>query len=365
MKNRKPTDLPDSLKRIDVKAILRSRGVYLKQKANRDLKKAAMPLAKELMKPKAKVEVTIPQISPHFSNQDIVAYAAKQIHVVEVVENHLEKKIHQFIKSIEKNFLAHLEEEVAAKQKGYFTEENEQTALKQAQADFSPLMVSVATIAGQNALQLLKRHRKTEDDTYIPFAYREQITKNINKFTQSLWDTDREKLIDYVSQGIEDGDSIADMRTRISKDFDEYSKMQAERISRTEVMRVSNQASIDAWEQSGVVEGKQWVTEGATDECAEYDGDVITLKGSFYDSDSEFRDGDPPLHPNCKCVVIPIVEDVDKVYRPDNKALVERIAELESKLDKRTKAAKELMTQRSDDAVYIKTLERYLDIEND
>ena len=85
--------------------------------------------------------------------------------------------------------------------------------------------------------------------------------------------------------------------------------MQAERIARTEVIRASNQASLDAYIQSGVVEGKQWITFGATDECEQYDGKIeYDLEGKFYSSDNEFQDGDPPLHPNCRCVLVPIVK---------------------------------------------------------
>jgi SPP1 gp7 family putative phage head morphogenesis protein len=122
-----------------------------------------------------------------------------------------------------------------------------------------------------------------------------------------MLDTDREHLTNIITHGLEDGKSVPEIRKEIETTFDQYSRNQAQRITRTEVIRVSNQSALDAYERSGIVEGKQWVTFGAIDECAAYDGEIETLDGKFYSDTTEFKDGDPPLHPNCKCVLVPIV----------------------------------------------------------
>ena len=94
------------------------------------------------------------------------------------------------------------------------------------------------------------------------------------------------------------------------------------------------------------------------------DGDVIALDApGFYEVDNEFQDGDPPLHPNCKCELIPVLLSEEKVYTPNpNVKLLERIKELEAKADKRTKAFKELKAKDIDNEAYIKALEKYLDV---
>lgn len=360
MKTRRPTDLPSSLKNIDVKAMLRKRGVYLEQKQNQLYKELALPLARKALTKKSKVE---PRRHAQFTNELINEYWEKQIHIVDVVENKFENKLQQFIKHIEKGFLAHFDQEIGNR-KAYFKKDyfgdNEEDLIVQAAIDFNPLLENVAVLAGQEANKLIGIK-----DIYLPYNYREQIKQNVERFAKSLIDTDKDHLSTLITNGLEDGKSIPEIRGLIEADFDQYSKMQAQRITRTEVLRASNQAAIDAYQQSGIVEGKQWLTAGAVDECAQYEGEIVTLSNSFYSSDNEFKDGDPPLHPNCRCVVLPVVVD-EKVYEaPSNKNLYSRIEELESQIDKRTKDFKELKDQKADDSAYIKSLEKYLGIDND
>jgi SPP1 gp7 family putative phage head morphogenesis protein len=124
------------------------------------------------------------------------------------------------------------------------------------------------------------------------------------------WKLIASTFTDVITNGIENGNSVIEIRNTLTgDDMLSFSKMQSTRITRTEVLRASNQSGLDAWKQSGVVEGKQWITAGADDECADYEGQIETLSGNFYDDTSEFADGDPPLHPNCRCTLIPIVTD--------------------------------------------------------
>lgn len=306
MIKRKPTDVPAALKKVDVKALLRSRGVYFQQRVNQAAKEKALPLARLALKKKAKTEK---QRYLHYSNADAIKYRQKQIHVVEVVEQHFENKLKQFITKVVDGFLAHLESEIGTtkqlkrfKSKDYF-DDSEDDWTTQALLDFTPLLESMATLAGQEAMRMAG-----SDKVYIPFNYRDVIAKNVEAFTKSMLETDRQKLIDIIANGIKEGRSVPEIRSAIQADFQgDYTKNQAMRITRTEVSRVSNQASLDAWQQSGVVEGKQWVTQGAVDECAGYDGQIESLDGNFYPDTTEFADGDPPLHPNCRCGTIPVL----------------------------------------------------------
>lgn len=354
---RKPTELPKSLKSIDIKAILRKRGVYLQQRVNQEMKEKLIPLAEQVIKSKKTPQIKIEKpIHPTLTNEQVKIYVDKQVHMVEVVEKRFEDKLKQYIGTIGKGFLDHLDQEV---KKDYFSDQEDNLVVK-AQLDFTPLLNGLASLAGNEALKLIN-----SDDVYVPFNYKDVIEENVKKFATSLIDTDKEHLTRLLDQGLEEGKSVAEIRRTITEEFPEYTNNQAQRVTRTEVMRTSNQAALDAWEQSGVVEGKQWITYGATDECAKYDGDIVTLKGSFYSSDNEFQDGDPPLHPNCKCVLLPVLVNEKGIKVSVNKDLYKRIEELESKLDKRTKSAKDLLAKRSDDAVYIKSLEKYLGLVDD
>lgn len=372
MKKRQPTELPKSLANIDVKALLRRRGIYTKLNRNLLLKEAAKPIARKMLTKKTEVISAPDQLHPIYDNERVMAFYEKQLHNVEVVERHFHDAILKFLNNVQKHYLSKLEVEVEAKKnvnlalskfktKDVF-DENEEDWLVQAQFNFTPLLDNLAVIAGQDAYDLIDLK-----EPYITHEkMRAKIRVSVDKFTKSMLDTDQQILTDIIADGVESGMAIPEIRSHLTSVFDEFSKNQANRITRTEVLRVSNQSTLDAYEQSGVVEGKQWLTAGATDECADYEGQIETLSGNFYDDTSEFADGDPPLHPNCRCVLLPVLVGEKQIYQPKiNKALRERIVELESQLDKRRKDAKKLIASRSDDKVYINSLEKYLGVKSE
>jgi HK97 family phage portal protein len=386
-KRKANSSIPDYLTHMDIKALLRRRGIYMKQRVNKELKAAIKPIVKQIMKDyKSKGKpITVekaaalatksignekyqPPTHSKFSAEQIMDYYEKQVSSVKTVEKHFEEAIVKYLSNIQSKFLDNLSAEVEAKKslntyqvKDFFDDEDD-ALMTQAQIDFAPLLENLSSIAGQRASDLVA------DDHYVPGdAMRAKIRANVEKFTRSMLETDREVLTDIITNGIGNGLSVVEIRNQITEHFDEYSKKQAQRIGRTEVLRTSTQSALDAWEQSGVVEGKQWITAGATDECADYEGATETLSSNFYDEISEFADGDPPLHPNCRCVLIPIVVDT-KAFPVDlsktNANLRQKIADLEGQLDKRTKQAKEVLSQRREDRGYIKILENHLGIDD-
>lgn len=363
-KIRKNSEVPAALRSIDIKAVLRRRGVFKAKKLNQELKEAAIPIAKQLLKAKQKTDSPEPaRRHAQFTNETLDKYWQKQIAVVEAIEQRFEKKVEQFINRIGEEFLKQLDATVDQNSKSVetkdFFSDNEEELLVKAQLDFKPLLDTVATLSGEQALRLLGL-----DDPYLGIDYKNEIAKNIDQFTQSMIDTDRDHLVSIVNNGIENGQSIPEIRRQIVDDFDDYSKMQANRITRTEVLRVSNQAALDAFKESGVVEAKQWLTAGAIDECAQYEGKIEDLDGDFYGDTNAFKDGNPPLHPNCRCVIIPVVVGTKGFQRApilERDVLNSQIKELESKIDKRTKDFRDLKQRQLEDAEYIKELEGLLD----
>lgn len=301
MKIRKPVEVPASLKMVDVESLLRKRGIYSKQHTNQELKVAA----KQMLKSKRKK-----RSSPHpqFTMEEIESYGSKQLHIVETVEQQFENKVYQFIVNTESEFLKRFDEEVKTRKsfvrfikKDYYTDHEDELVV-QAGVDFNPLLENVAILAGNEANKLIGI-----EEPYLLYDYKDHIARNVEKFTRSLLDTDREHLANIITNGLQDGKSVPEIRKEIESTFDQYSRMQAQRITRTEVIRASNQAALDAYRRSSIVEGKQWITFGAVDECAKYNGKIESLDSKFYSDVTEFKDGDPPLHPNCKCVLVPIV----------------------------------------------------------
>jgi len=363
MKNRQPNEIPAALKNIDVKAILRKRGVFSEQSVNKELKDAAYGVATKLVQAHRHKPVAIvaeKQVSVQFDNDIITAYWQKQLHMVDVVEAKFEEKIRQFINKMEKGYLATFELDMAnlktAVKKDYFTD-YEDELLTYAQLDFTPLLDNIAVLAGQEAYKLLGT-----TDVYLSANIRKRVEENVRLFTESMIETDRAKMVDIITNGLANGSSIPQIRGEVQASFETMKASQAQLITRTEVLRASNQAQLDAYTQSGVVEAQQWLATDPCPECAPYDGEVVALDASFYSSDNAFQDGEPPLHPNCRCVLIPVLIDAEKTYSPDNKDLYARIFELESQIDKRTKEYKEMKAQQVDDALYVKSLEKYLNI---
>lgn len=338
---RKLTEVPNSLKHVEVKALLRKRGFFLQQKQNQALKDAFKPVVAKIVaehKKRGKI-ITVEKAMkialaaqkkadaaedtytppPHtkFTAEEIMEYRDKTLHDADVVEEHFEKAVAKFLEYVNGKVFDKLEAEIEA-QKGIKAkkialemfetkdvfDDNEDDFLTQAQLDFTPLLENLGVIAGQDAYKMVG-----VGDPYLASrALKTLIAGNVEKFTRSMLDTDRQHITDVITSGIESGQSVLDIRNTLSDDLD-FTKMQSTRITRTEVLRTSTQSAKDAWMQSGVVEGKQWITAGADDECADYEGQIETLSANFYSDTSEFADGDPPLHPNCRCTLIPIVTD--------------------------------------------------------
>ena len=148
-----------------------------------------------------------------------------------------------------------------------------------------------------------------------------QVAKEIN--------TETEKQIRAtLAQGMRENETIQELTARIMHVFGTASTYRAFMIARTEAAMAENYSDVVAWEQTGVVESKQWFT--AEDEhvcgfCHEMDGVTITLSQSFFSKGDvmmfedkngkphemmlDFRTiGEPPLHPNCRCVLLPILK---------------------------------------------------------
>jgi len=185
---------------------------------------------------------------------------------------------------------------------------------------FTPLETSTIETHGQDALDLLALEKKFLVDRSIKkfiqervFDFSEEITKETNK-----------KLGKALAEGIEAGEGTATLKKRVSQLFASFEKYRSERIARSEVIRASNYGTEAGYEQSGVVEAKEWLT--ALDErncqwCARLNGKKIKLGDNYFDKGDSYvgADGDkidldyeniqaPPLHPNCRCSLIPIVK---------------------------------------------------------
>ena len=129
-----------------------------------------------------------------------------------------------------------------------------------------------------------------------------------------------------IARGLENGDSPFTIADEIAKDY-AFSPERATVVARTESARAFVEGERLGWQESNVVQGKQWLlAAGACPFCDAtaqrgtakvYNldepfwkmGDTITTAGGSF----SVRYGDvqgAPLHPNCRCDIIPVlIED--------------------------------------------------------
>lgn len=369
-----PTAVPPPLKYVNLKSVLRRNDWYKAKEFYSAAKKAAIPFAKQIIK--ARKQKSDVQEHSQFTNEQVEKYWKKQIHVVEVLEERFENSVTQFINDLQKIALNNVETEVAQRKKDVTKAiYNEEELLTRAQFDFTPLLMEQIVSAGQQAYNLIN-----VDAPYVPYKVRDAVEANVRKFTSSMLDTDRQILTDIITDGIKEGQSVQEIKKLITQAFEENIKPnQAKRITRTEVIKASNMGAVDAFQQSGIVEGKQWYT--AEDDrvdpvCASLNGKTIGLTEKYIKQGEEYMGNTysyssiktPPLHPNCRCVMLPVIKN-QKGFVPvpvlEKEIMQKAIVELEAKVDKRTKAFKEIKAKASDDSAYIKSLEGLLGIKDD
>jgi SPP1 gp7 family putative phage head morphogenesis protein len=125
----------------------------------------------------------------------------------------------------------------------------------------------------------------------------------------SMEESTRDMLRTRITTAMEEGwsnDKLADSLV----DNYAFSDARAETIARTETAYADVQGNLEGYRVSGVVQGKQWIIaqDETCDDCIEMDGIIVALSDPF---PNEGGDG-PPLHPNCRCDVLPVLTEEDK-----------------------------------------------------
>lgn len=140
---------------------------------------------------------------------------------------------------------------------------------------------------------------------------------DVNEYTQR-------ELKNQLNRGFEEGESIKTIKERVKMVFgfgdNKEGNYRAQRIARSEVIRASNYGQEQAYIQSGVVSGKEWLTsfdERTCPACGAMDGRIIGLNQNYFNRGDIFQGFNlnyedikgPPLHPNCRCTLVPVVKE--------------------------------------------------------
>ena len=117
------------------------------------------------------------------------------------------------------------------------------------------------------------------------------LAKSINKTTL-------EALRHELALGFEAGESIQQLTKRIEGYFEGNAKYRAETISRTETIACNNEGALHRYELENIEKSEFYPSPDACDECLALAGEYLTKEAH----------GMIPVHPNCRCKFLPVVE---------------------------------------------------------
>lgn len=181
---------------------------------------------------------------------------------------------------------------------------------------FKPIMSQAVAAGGQDAYDMIGLD--DELDISNP-RVQKFLEKRSFQFSEEITEETNSRLGKTLADGIEKGEGIPELRKRVEDLFDGMKQSRSETIARSEVIRATNYGTDEAYKESGIVESKEWLV--AFDErtcpyCLELQGKIVDLDEDFAGKGDnvggmqvEYENvGAPPLHPNCRCTIIPKVK---------------------------------------------------------
>jgi SPP1 gp7 family putative phage head morphogenesis protein len=165
----------------------------------------------------------------------------------------------------------------------------------------TPHLRRVLTEAAEDASVLIHpepahRSKQLSEDALIWLMDRAAwLVKEINKVT-------RDALSVQLVDGFVEGESIPKLAARVRSVFDDCTRRRSLVIARTEVIAASNEGALEGYKASGVVEKVEFYA--ALDDRT--DEDCMGLHGTIYSLKE--AGGIIPVHPNCRCTWLPVIE---------------------------------------------------------
>ena len=133
----------------------------------------------------------------------------------------------------------------------------------------------------------------------------EQILGRVYTDLEGIDEAMQAEIRRQIALGLEEGEGTAAIAKRIEDRIEKIGRTRARTLARTEVIRSHHAANIATYREAGI-QGVEVQAEFATagdarvcQECAGLEGQVYSLATI---------EGMIPVHPNCRCVALPIVE---------------------------------------------------------
>ena len=154
-----------------------------------------------------------------------------------------------------------------------------------------------------------------EINSKSPFEYDEKMAKKakdmltaLAKEVDSVTDSN---LLNAIWKAVDEWLSPWETKEVLLWVFEDLKTSRLDKIVRTESIRYGSFAEQEAWQQSWVVKYKQrWtaIDERTCKECWELHWKKIPLNDTFVEEDKYWKVIWSPLHPNCRCDMIPVLE---------------------------------------------------------
>ena len=155
--------------------------------------------------------------------------------------------------------------------------------------------------------------------TDFSLVRKEMIDRAVNspingkRFSERIWENTNDlanRIYNDVIDCVKNGEQPKRIIKRIKDDYG-VSSYQAKRLVNTEVARVVNAGQMDVYHNSGVVDTVLYTAtleDNTCDTCADLDGKTFKLNDA----------PNIPQHPNCRCCLVPVVDDWEPTKRADN-----------------------------------------------
>ena len=156
--------------------------------------------------------------------------------------------------------------------------------------------IEVTKDLGINAIVSRDKIKTVLDKPWSGANFSQRLWSNTDKLAQTV----KQEIVNGMIQGI----NLKTMTKRVSERFETAKKNDIERLLRTEVNYVLNQATLDGYKGAGIekYEFSATLDSRTSQICSELHGEIFEIKkiavGLNY----------PPMHPRCRSTTIPIID---------------------------------------------------------
>jgi HK97 family phage portal protein len=183
---------------------------------------------------------------------------------------------------------------------------------------FVPMMQSMFKRIGQETLDSVANgfeksfKTKASENFFTADAMLQALENRAEFFVGSMLDTDWKQMKSIILQGMSDGLGVAEIGRKLREYFDDMSVSRAKTIARTETGRLMSMATNEAYNQSEIVTGKEWLTAqdnnvrdivGTINDHQINHGKIVDTRGTF--PNGEEYPGQLTI--NCRCALAPAV----------------------------------------------------------